>query len=831
MAQKFYAIITTILVALLVAACGESDYFENAPVVPVPGSDTVYVKTPISFDITVNGDTTLLDEDDKVIPGARPDSVVIYMWVNPDTAKVGATQPWALHETEANPKTPGYEGFGGKNSWAYNHGTVVVEYRAYAVLKNGRRIPLYKPERLKEKQEHVKTETDGSTYSVSDVKYSLLLNKRTLAAIPEVLMTEVGYVDEFVGPRVLRQTHQIGSGVYDPATGVLTCLDSLFVAELWTSGYKNEQALLVHMQNHILVSVSGQVVADINKTVGKSWTGNSANLGGFIITETWQSKNTRESKLEATMNGQNYNFIDSVHVCKWTPNGGKVETAKKVRLDFAREGEPADKCNGYLDVNIEQNEVQEVKFLEAKHILFPKEAVVNTTSKTINVDHKDRAWFLLTYKDNTTGKDSVNYDVNHLFSYSVVNHIPAELKGNTLDIDANGNVKYNGKVIMTITLKSRTVKNLTYRGKDYTSSAAECDLTPKKAFFGENEITITKSHENENVTGKIPATYNSVKTYKQVGQPYHKDWNGVSSTIDGFSLTCNNFVKVVEVMMDDSEGQTFELPYTSYNYWKVIGMISAEVENIDSYMNVPVAIVNGVATLAGSSMSLSHSMKADKVTKGNFSYQPDPCEAVAKYLTPISASQGRIDLYHGTDKVGSFIVPISLTKKPIEPYTFDGKVCYAWVTMSVVDGSSVAVIDAYYLHVLVLNNGVYTVYARKYADAAGNVVYDSNAAWDSIELTAEQAARVSANHPLAFTGKTPKAKWGYIDMDKTYKIDGSNNNYGITYMNLLTGAVSRKVGMSGSTIDSAYPYPVLGTWSNGKIDINGNVLYINGSQN
>jgi len=72
-------------------------------------------------------------------------------------------------------------------------------------------------------------------------------------------------------------------------------------------------------------------------------------------------------------------------------------------------------------------------------------------------------------------------------------------------------------------------------------------------------------------------------------------------------------------------------------------------------------------------------------------------------------------------------------------------------------------------------------------------------------------------------------KWGFIDMDKTYEV--SSDNWGITYMNLLTGSVSRRVGMSGSTIDSGYPYPVLGTWKDGQITINGRTLHINGSEN
>ena len=283
-----------------------------------------------------------------------------------------------------------------------------------------------------------------------------------------------------------------------------------------------------------------------------------------------------------------------------------------------------------------------------------------------------------------------------------------------------------------------------------------------------------------------------MKGYKLVGQPYHKNWNGVSSTSDGFSLTCNNFVKVVEIMMDGSEGQTFELPYTSYNYWKVIGMISAEVENIDSYMNVPVAIVNGVATIAGSSMTFEHSAKADKVTKGDFSYQPDPCIAEAMYLTPISAKQGRVDIYHDGKKVDEKLVAIDLREKLVPDTPFDGVILCGSTTDHYADHvSSLTGTDD---HVLTkVADGDYRHYWRSF----GSKNWSSETLSSIGNLTGKN---------LAWWYETNKST-RHLGAVEAYEREGESNRWLLIYKD-MNGTVQYHLGKAEETINAPFRYPV-----------------------
>jgi hypothetical protein len=188
---------------------------------------------------------------------------------------------------------------------------------------------------------------------------------------------------------------------------------------------------------------------------------------------------------------------------------------------------------------------------------------------------------------------------------------------------------------------------------------------------------------------------------------------------------------------------------------------------------------------------------------------------VAKTLTPISATQGRVDLYHGTAKVGSFIVPISLTEKQAEKVP--GKIVAGWATDSYESST-----NFHYnwhsstFHIVVLKDGAYTVYSRDVNATSG---------WRTTSITSTLATN---GMPLAYVGDNGEAEIGYIEKNVSQgswckivyrKADGS-----------LDKALSETEKAFHKEDDMFQRNPVRGQWSNGKISADGHTLYVTGTE-
>jgi hypothetical protein len=243
------------------------------------------------------------------------------------------------------------------------------------------------------------------------------------------------------------------------------------------------------------------------------------------------------------------------------------------------------------------------------------------------------------------------------------------------------------------------------------------------------------------------------------------------------------------------------------------------VEDLASVLNVRYDIVNGSASVAGNAINFAHSMSAEKVSKGTFSYQPTACEAVARYITVTSSTTARVDIYHENTKVGEYLLPVNITEKPHTP-DFPGRIVWG----GAVDSYNSVPNGVYewhgcYLMFLVENNGVYTVHTRNINATSG---------WSSNQISSSLAATCSNSTPLAYVGPNGEDAIGYLksyDQGSWHKIvyynaDGSADK-------IIQEICKTIKGNNGNECRN----PLRGVWSNGKITVDGKTYTITGSQN
>lgn len=540
----------------------------------------------------------------------------------------------------------------------------------------------------------------------------------------------------------------------------------------------------------------------------------TAMVQGNKVKAEWQS-----ATIENNIPYNGINYKDSIAPCVAVAKN-LVFNADATAITVYFFNKDHENSEDYAIVTMPVKVSETVKFKELVktfvHNAFRSTATVSGSNIAVLCDNT--ASFQKTYTNGSKDKaESVKYVVTNNFTYNMPANMPSEAKGNTYSF--NGSTATVVSKNVTVSFSSRTIADIMFEKVNYKDDkkVPQCEVAVKSIKFGETKATITFSHDKETVTAEVPVTYNSVEGYERVGNPIHDSWNSAYNTSNGFGITCSNHVVVREVMTDGTKGSSFDLPYKSTNTWVVSGKTTFVVESLSSVLNVREDIVNGSASIDGNVINFVHSMSAEKVSKGAFSYQPAACEAVAKYITVISATQARVDIYHDNTKIGEYILPVNITEEP-QGETIDGKIIAGWATDSYETSS-----DFHYnwhastFHILVLKNGSYTVYSRDVNATSG---------WKTTSVSSSLATNGKA---LAYVGASGEAAIGYIDQSVS-----QGSWYKIVYRD-ANGNLDKVLSDTEHTMhknDNLFQRnPVRGTWSNGVITADGHTLKVTGTQN
>lgn len=667
----------------------------------------------------------------------------------------------------------------------------------------------------------VVTEVAKPYYELSATNYSLVYGSIRLASARQMFIVDEGYV-----PAYLRTIWNYKHGAFErnaqSSNNVITvrCNNiANFCGEWDDNTYRDSLEVSYPVANKFAFSATEIKVNDLTTVIGKTFnfTNGVVTIAGSEVKATWQS-----AEVIGNVMYKDVNYKDNITACVCAARTITFNTASQATIKFYDHN-----ANDYAEttVAVKVTENEKPVTLVGVDSTFVHNAFVSTATvsgNNIAVICNNTASFVKVWSNGKKdAKQDVKYVVTNNFSYSMPSYISLEAKGKTYSFNGSTATVVGKNVIVTFT--SRVIADIMFNNKNYKNDKAvpQCEVAVKTIKFGESTAVITFSHDSETVTAEVPVSYNGVSGYERVGDPIHDAWNSAYSTSNGFGITCNNHVVVREVYTDGSKGSSFDLPYKSTNTWVVSGKTSFQVESLSSVLNVREDIVNGSASVAGNVINFAHSMSAEKVSKGTFSYQPSVCEAVAKYITVTSSTTARVDIYHDNTKVGEYLLPVNITEKekPHDP-DFVGKIIYGWATDSYANGDrGVAARVGTDFHFVVEHNGSYTIYSRE--------VEETTAAWTTTPMSADEIDRISTSKPLAWTGTTPRSKMGYIEQCVAHS---SGNGYVIDYYTLATGTRSRVIGMSGATFTDEYRYPVQGTWTNGKITVDGKVYTFTGSE-
>lgn len=655
-------------------------------------------------------------------------------------------------------------------------------------------------------------------YELSATNYELVYGSIKLASARQMFVVDEGYVPAWVCNQwYVKHNAFVKNATRSGNSVTVVCNNTATFWQLFDdNSHRDSLNVPYGVANKFSMTIPDMEVEDKSTLYNKSFAFSSetATVQGNNVKAEWQSATVQDN---VPYNGINYkdSIIPCVAVAK-----NLVFNADATAITVYFYDRDHEVSTDYATVTIPVKVSETVKFKELVkkfvHNAFRSKATVAGNAIAVICDNT--ASFQKTYTNGSSDKaQEVKYIVTNNFTYTMPANMPAEAKGKTYTF--NGSTATVVSKNVTVSFANRVIADIMFENKNYKSDkdVPQCEVAVKNITFGNTTATITFTHEKETVTAEVPVTYNGVTGYERVGAPVHDSWNAAYSTSNGFGITCNNHVVVREVMTDGSKGNSFDLPYKSTNTWVVSGKTSFEVDNIANVLNVRYDIVNGAAAnVAGNTINFAHSMSAEKVSKGDFSYQPTPCEAVAKYITVISATQARVDIYHENTKVGEVVIPVNITEK--HNPDFEGQIVYGWATDSYTDGGNgVASREGTYFHFVVLNDGAYTVYSRKVGQNA----------WKASSITSSEVAKLSKSKPLAWTGKSVS---GYRMGQITAAVKHSSGKGYIIEYSLLNGNVDRRVGMSGATFTDEYRDPIRGTWTSGKITVDGVTYTIIGSK-
>jgi hypothetical protein len=656
--KKMFYFLTMMLVMFSFVACSNDENILNANKKNFSTWHFGYI--PINREYVSIIDTISLDiiEEHFYAPGyARV--------LTQPILKADGNEPWQAQENlQKNLSSPQ-----GTVVYSFNYGGNTIGWKVTPVTYDGKEVGLYRSDLLNLTAGEPSTEVSGNGYddyeALTSINHILRYEEAWIADSIQLYLAKAGYTPEWENVMLDHRHDSVYAGQAKNNVLPIFCANRQLFAQKSEGGILRDSVWVPFECLNAFVLDFSEVKTNDFGNMKKVYT---FDANGCITVNGIEQKVTHADSASVVgsivYNGVEY--TDSLHVCWYDPKTLTIVSTDSADIMFQHR-EKLDMIN--IRVGFPTTEVTIREILRRFwHTIFPKEASV--VKENIYINHQDKAEFKPILSDNSIGvADTVNYGLKHTFKYSLKKFVSLDLKGQTVTFQTEGN-NYKAEEL-SLSLVSLHIDPIMYQGHDYADEADSCELIPQTAYYSEKNVVITFTHDNETVTATVPVSYNYIVKYELVGEPVHKNWNGVTGNGNTFNITCDNYVVVRQVFADGTYGDSIELPYLSTNTWTA-STTNIVVENLNSIIGVREEIVDGSVNIGLTTINFSHTMHAESVSKGTFSYKPTPCEAVARYITVVNDKTAIVEIYHDGTKVGEYELPINITEIIIIPGKIKG---------------------------------------------------------------------------------------------------------------------------------------------------------------
>ena len=604
------------------------------------------------------------------------------------------------------------------------------------------------------------------------------------------------------------------------ANGAVTvvCNNNANFRDLYSDGsYKNEETVAYRCNNYFTFNAPAMEVKNLNSVVGKtySFVNGVANVEGYNVRMVWISAQVVDKVMH---NAKNY--ASEIHACQLSARTLTVTSATSGIIRFYKD-DATDYAELRVSLSIKEEEkpiVFERTIWDYKHISWVRNATVS--GNTITVVCNNTADFVDIYSDGSKrNQESVAYNCNNYFTYNApameVENVNSVI-GKTYNF-VNGVATVEGYAVRVNWNSAKVAGNVMHNSKNYANEITPCKATAKTLTITSNSTAVVRFYDtnsNDYAEATIVISLKETVRLVEIARTYVHDAFRSNAVVNGINIAviCDNHANFVKKYSNGTQDAAVKVAYTVTNNFSV-STLAFTVESKSEIVGKTYNFNNGTTVIAGKTVNVAFSNRkvSDVMFEGvNYKNEAPACAAEVKTIRINDGSA--IISFEEDGEVITAIVPCTVTET--EKPSIPGKIICGFATDSYHVGSQgVSVREGTYIHILAEYNGVYTIYSKRAgADE-----------WGKKTVVSADAA---AKRPFAFITDAMDTV-GYISTAKEYE----SGSYVIVY-NDFSGNVYRTIGKTSSTI-SGQPNrnPVRGTWSNGKITVDGQTYTIVGSQN
>ena len=602
------------------------------------------------------------------------------------------------------------------------------------------------------------------------------------------------------------------------ANGAVTvvCNNNANFRDLYSDGsYKNEETVAYRCNNYFTFNAPAMEVKNLNSVVGKtySFVNGVANVEGYNVRMAWIS-----AQVDKVMHNAK-NYASEIHACQLSARTLTVTSATSGIIRFYKD-DASDYAELRVVLSIKEEEtpiVFERTIWDYKHISWVRNATVS--GNTITVVCNNTADFVDIYSDGSKrNQESVAYNCNNYFTYNApameVENVNSVI-GKTYNF-VNGVATVEGYAVRVNWASAKVAGNVMHNSKNYANEITPCKATAKTLTITSNSTAVVRFYDtnsNDYAEATIVISLKETVRLVEIARTYVHDAFRSNAVVNGTNIAviCDNHANFVKKYSNGTQDAAVKVAYTVTNNFSV-STLAFTVESKSEIVGKTYNFNNGTTVIAGKTVNVAFSNRkvSDVMFEGvNYKSEAPACVATVRSIT-INDGSARIT-FDGEGETVTAVVPCTVTET--EKPSIPGKIICGFATDSYHVGSQgVSVREGTYIHILAEYNGVYTIYSKRAgADE-----------WGKKTVVSADAA---AKRPFAFITDAMDTV-GYISTAKEYEA----GSYVIVY-NDFSGNVYRTIGKTSSTI-SGQPNrnPIRGTWSNGKITVDGQTYTIVGSQ-
>ena len=333
-----------------------------------------------------------------------------------------------------------------------------------------------------------------------------------------------------------------------------------------------------------------------------------------------------------------------------------------------------------------------------------------------------------------------------------------------------------------------------YQSKNYASEIKPCTVEAKSITFNSANQAVVKfynNNANDYAEATVSVSVDENRRLVSTDDSYEHEAfrRNANVGISNIAVICDNAATFVDNYSDNTTEED-KVDYTVTNNFSY-SVPAIKTDNLNKVVgqsftfNAGTAVVEGVNVVVRfSSREVSAIMHNGKDYRNN----APKCEVEVKTIRFISAEKAEITFVHENESVTA---EVSVDVKAAE--TVQGRIVNMWVTDSYDEIRTYVSTD---LHILVENNGSYTVYSRN--------VNSSN--WTMTSLTAAEAQSVmSSGRAMAWAMPGAIGTVSYIQSSK------SQTGYVITYY-YANGSAAKIMGDAEAALNGkAFENPVKAT--------------------